>query len=46
MLYLIAEYLGFPGLLNLVRYLSFRTGGAVAPAASERCTMTVSDQRP
>ena len=30
MLYLIAEYLGFPGVLNLVRYLSFRTGGAVA----------------
>lgn len=32
MLYLIAEYLGFPGILNLVRYLSFRTGGAVATA--------------
>ena len=30
MLYLIAEALGFPGILNLVRYLSFRTGGAVA----------------
>jgi phospho-N-acetylmuramoyl-pentapeptide-transferase len=32
MLYLIAEQLGFPGILNLVRYLSFRTGGAVATA--------------
>ena len=32
MLYLIAEYLGFPGVLNLVRYLSFRSGGAVATA--------------
>ena len=32
MLYLIAEYLGFPGILNLIRYLSFRTGGAVATA--------------
>ena len=32
MLYLIAEYLDFPGILNLVRYLSFRTGGAVATA--------------
>ncbi|WP_313538212.1 phospho-N-acetylmuramoyl-pentapeptide-transferase [Sphingomonas sp.] len=32
MLYLIAEQLGFPGLLNLFRYLSFRTGGAVATA--------------
>ena len=32
MLYLIAEYLGFPGLLNLFRYLSFRSGGAVATA--------------
>ena len=30
MLFWIAEQLGFPGLLNLVRYLSFRTGGAVA----------------
>ncbi len=30
MLYLIAEYLHFPGILNLIRYLSFRTGGAVA----------------
>ena len=30
MLYFIAEYLGFPGGLNLFRYLSFRTGGAVA----------------
>lgn len=32
MLYLIAETLGFPGALNLVRYLSFRSGGAVATA--------------
>ena len=32
MLYFIAEYLGFPGILNLVRYLSFRSGGAVATA--------------
>ena len=32
MLYLIAEYLGFPGGLNLIRYLSFRSGGAVATA--------------
>jgi phospho-N-acetylmuramoyl-pentapeptide-transferase len=32
MLYLIAEWLGFPSVLNLLRYLSFRTGGAVATA--------------
>jgi len=32
MLYLIAEQLGFPGILNLVRYLSFRAGGASATA--------------
>jgi phospho-N-acetylmuramoyl-pentapeptide-transferase len=32
MLYLLADYLGFPGILNLLRYLSFRTGGAVATA--------------
>ena len=32
MLYLLAETLGFPGVLNLLRYLSFRTGGAVATA--------------
>ncbi len=32
MLYFIAQYLGFPSVLNLVRYLSFRTGGAVATA--------------
>lgn len=25
-----AEWLGFPSILNLLRYLSFRTGGAVA----------------
>jgi phospho-N-acetylmuramoyl-pentapeptide-transferase len=30
MLYLIADWLGFPSILNLLRYLSFRTGGAVA----------------
>ena len=29
MLFIIAEYLGFPGLLNLIRYQSVRTGGAV-----------------
>jgi phospho-N-acetylmuramoyl-pentapeptide-transferase len=32
MLYWIAEYLGFPGGLNLIRYLSFRSGAAVATA--------------
>ena len=32
MLYLLAEALGFPGVLNLLRYLSFRTGGAVSTA--------------
>ena len=32
MLFLIAKYLGFPGLLNLFRYQSFRTGAAVATA--------------
>ncbi|NJR79860.1 phospho-N-acetylmuramoyl-pentapeptide-transferase [Sphingomonas corticis] len=32
MLYWIAEQLGFPGALNLIRYLSFRSGGAVATA--------------
>ena len=32
MLYLIADYLGFPGIINLFRYLSFRSGGAVATA--------------
>jgi len=32
MLFWIAEQLGFPGILNLLRYLSFRTGGAVATA--------------
>jgi phospho-N-acetylmuramoyl-pentapeptide-transferase len=32
MLYLLAEYLGFPGAFNLIRYLSFRSGGAVATA--------------
>lgn len=32
MLYFIAEQLGFPGVLNLIRYLSFRAGGAVATA--------------
>jgi phospho-N-acetylmuramoyl-pentapeptide-transferase len=31
-LYWIAEQLGFPGVLNLIRYLSFRTGGAIATA--------------
>ncbi|KQN06905.1 MULTISPECIES: phospho-N-acetylmuramoyl-pentapeptide-transferase [unclassified Sphingomonas] len=32
MLYELAEYLGFPGVLNLFRYLSFRTGAATATA--------------
>src|SRR3954447_2671815 len=32
MLYWIAEQLGFPGLLNLIRYISFRAGGATATA--------------
>jgi phospho-N-acetylmuramoyl-pentapeptide-transferase len=32
MLYWIAQHLDFPGFLNLVRYLSFRTGGAVTTA--------------
>ena len=32
MLYWLAEYLGFPGILNLIRYLSFRSGAAVATA--------------
>ena len=32
MLYLIAQELDFPGILNLVRYLSFRAGGASATA--------------
>ena len=32
MLFWIAEHLGFTGLLNLIRYQSFRTGAAVATA--------------
>ncbi|WP_419810000.1 phospho-N-acetylmuramoyl-pentapeptide-transferase [Sphingomonas sp.] len=32
MLYWFAEHLGFTGLLNLIRYQSFRTGAAVATA--------------
>ena len=32
MLYLLADWLGFPGILNLFRYLSFRTGAAIATA--------------
>jgi phospho-N-acetylmuramoyl-pentapeptide-transferase len=32
MLYELAEWLAFPGILNLFRYLSFRTGAAVATA--------------
>src|SRR3954471_12232041 len=32
MLYLIADALGFPGILNLFRYITFRAGGAVATA--------------
>jgi phospho-N-acetylmuramoyl-pentapeptide-transferase len=31
-LYLLAQELGFPGLLNLIRYQSFRTGAAIATA--------------
>ena len=31
MLYLIAEQLGFPGVLNLVRYISFRAGAGGPP---------------
>ncbi|MBB3764359.1 phospho-N-acetylmuramoyl-pentapeptide-transferase [Sphingomicrobium lutaoense] len=32
MLYLIAEQLGFPGVLNLIRYITFRAGAATATA--------------
>ena len=32
MLYLISEQLGFPGILNLIRYISFRAGAASATA--------------
>jgi phospho-N-acetylmuramoyl-pentapeptide-transferase len=32
MLYLIADQLGFPGILNLIRYISFRAGAASATA--------------
>src|SRR3954453_22050097 len=32
MLYLIAQQLGFPGVLNLIRYISFRAGAASATA--------------
>src|SRR3546814_15235845 len=32
MLYWLAEWLGFPGALNVIRYLSFRSGAAVATA--------------
>ena len=32
MLYLLADQLGFPGILNLIRYLSFRAGAASATA--------------
>jgi phospho-N-acetylmuramoyl-pentapeptide-transferase len=32
MLYMIAEQLGFPGILNLIRYISFRAGAASATA--------------
>ena len=32
MLYVIAEQLGFPGLLNLIRYISFRAGAAAGTA--------------
>jgi phospho-N-acetylmuramoyl-pentapeptide-transferase len=32
MLYLMAQHLGFPGILNLIRYISFRAGAASATA--------------
>src|SRR5919205_2011197 len=32
MLYLVAEQLGFPGIFNLIRYISFRAGAASATA--------------
>jgi phospho-N-acetylmuramoyl-pentapeptide-transferase len=32
MLYLIADQLGFPGILNLIRYISFRAGAAAGTA--------------
>jgi phospho-N-acetylmuramoyl-pentapeptide-transferase len=32
MIYWLAEQLDFPGILNLVRYLSFRAGAAIATA--------------
>ena len=32
MLYLIAQELDFPGILNLIRYISFRAGAATATA--------------
>jgi phospho-N-acetylmuramoyl-pentapeptide-transferase len=32
MLYLIAEHLGFPGVLNLIRYITFRAGAAALTA--------------
>ncbi len=32
MLYLLAEWLGFPGALNLLRYLTFRSGAAIVTA--------------
>ncbi|TZG27714.1 phospho-N-acetylmuramoyl-pentapeptide-transferase [Sphingomonas montanisoli] len=32
MLYLLADQLGFPGLLNLIRYLTFRAGAAAVTA--------------
>ena len=32
MLYLLAEALGFPGVLNLVRYITFRAGAAALTA--------------
>jgi len=32
MLYILAEQLDFPGLLNLIRYVTFRAGGATATA--------------
>ena len=39
MLYLIAEKLDFPGILNLIRYLSFRAGAASAKTETAAARM-------
>ena len=41
MLYLIAEQLGFPGALNLIRYISFRAGAASATALLIGCCLVL-----